>query len=212
MNVQLNWPRIATQSLLAAALAGCASGPTAVLLMLPPAVATPSASPVSHPLADATPTPLRVLNVSRVEIPEYLTTRRVRYRADAAALAEWPATVWGERIEIGVSREFASALHEKLPSWHLCESSCGDQSPSLSIQVQLGRVDYMRSERRLHASARMMLWTTERPSRLLSTTDRFYLVDSDADTARAQAQAMTELLRRVATDAASAIAATPRTF
>ena len=92
-------------------LAGCAASPspTPVLLSLPPAVT--AAAPVAVPAASTSPA---LLAIRRVGIPEYLVARRVRYRADASTLAEWPNTYWAERIEIGVSREFVSALRPRV--------------------------------------------------------------------------------------------------
>jgi uncharacterized lipoprotein YmbA len=209
MNMQKSWACRARRALGAAVVvtaAGCASNPSAVLLMLPPAVTAPSA--VTAPAAP-NGAASRVLSVSRVEVPEYLTTRRVRYRADASAVAEWPDTYWGERIEVGVSREFMAALHEQLPAWRVCEAACSEQSPAASLQVQLNRVDYMRGERRLRANVRIAVWSAERPARLLRSEERAYDIAGDDDTARSQARATTELLRRVASDAAASVTAAP---
>lgn len=211
MNMHKSWTCWARRALAAAVVttvAGCASNPSAVLLMLPPAVAAPStvaasSTAVASPATNRSAS--RVLSVSRIEVPEYLTTRRVRYRADASAVAEWPDTFWGERIEVGMSREFMAALHAQLPAWGLCEASCSEQSPTASLQVQLSRVDYMRSERRLRANARIAVWSVERPARLLRSEDRAYDIAGDDDTARSQARAMTELLRRVASDAGASV-------
>lgn len=184
-------------------LTACASAPAPVLLTLPPAVGGPAAN-----VSAAAPN-VRVLAVSRPEIPEYLVTRRVRYRADTSTLAEWPDTFWAERIEIGVAREFMAALRERLPGWRLCEAGCSEQSPAAALQVTLTRMDYLRSERRLYATASITLWSTERVPRLLHGKEFSVEIPGDADTPQSQARASTELLRRVAAEAATAVASLP---
>ena len=182
-----------------AAMAGCASSPSAppVLLSLPPAVA--AAAPVAVPAPNSAP---KLLAVRRVAIPEYLVARRVRYRADASTLAEWPNTFWAERIEIGVSREFASALRQRLPGWAVCESACEDQAPSLALQVELVPLDFVRSTQRLQSRARATLSSTGVPPRVLKTEEMAYDLPVGADTPQAHAQAITELIRQVAQAAA----------
>lgn len=194
------WP---LRAALVMMLAGCASAPAPVLLTLPPAVAAPVAT------VSATPASVRVLAVSRPEIPEYLVARRVRYQAETSTLGEWPDTFWAERIEIGVAREFAAALRERLPGWRLCEASCSEQSPAAALQVALTRMDYVRSERRLKATVRINLWSTQRVPRLLHGREFSVDIPGDADTPQSQARASTELLRRIAAEAATAVAALP---
>jgi uncharacterized lipoprotein YmbA len=195
------WPLPAA---LAAMLAACASAPPPVLLTLPPAA---SPMPAAAPLASPVPAAPRVLAVTRPEIPEYVVARRVRYRAEASTLGEWPNTFWAERIEIGVGREFSAALREHLPGWRLCEAGCSEQSPVASLQVTLIRLDYVRSERRLQATVRIVLWSTERVPRVLHSNEFNENVPGDADTPQAQAAALTELLRRAAAFAASVVVA-----
>lgn len=204
MTTALNrWAAWPLRAALAAMLTACASGPAPVLLTLPPAVAAPSA-PLSAP-----PASVRVLALSRPEIPEYLVARRVRYRAEASTLGEWPDTFWAERIEIGVAREFTAALRERLPGWRLCEANCAEQSPAASLQVTLSRMDYVRSERRLQATVRITLWSTERVPRLLNGAEFSVDIAGDADTPQSQAKTLTQLLRRIAAEAATAVAALP---
>ena len=141
---------LAATSLAAILLAGCASpSPAPVLLSLPPAL---SAAPMPAAGASAP-----VLAVRRVNLPEYLVARRVRYRADASTLAEWPNTYWAERIEVGVSRELVAALRPQLPSWSLCDTACGDQPTALALQVDLEPLDYLRRTQTLSARARITL-------------------------------------------------------
>ena len=189
--------------LLAGLLAACAS-PAPVLLTLPPAAAA---------VASATPgasTSAPLLAVRRVNIPEYLVARRVRYRADASTLAEWPNTFWAERIEIGVSREFVSALRQQLPGWALCDTNCGDPVPALSLQVDLVPMDYVRSTRRLQARARIVLSSGATPARELKTLALNYELAATGDTAQAHAQAISELIRQVAQAAAPLVSDAPR--
>ncbi|MDB6001978.1 MAG: hypothetical protein JWP52_3677 [Rhizobacter sp.] len=205
MNALNRWAasplRAALAAALVATLGGCASSsPAPVLLTLPPTVAMQAAATAAS--APPALVSTRLLNLRRIDVPEYLVSRRVRYRADASTLAEWPNTFWAERIEIGVSREFASALREQLPGWRLCEASCGDEGPTQALQVELVRMDFVRSEHQLQARARLMLWSGDRLPRLLRSEERAYTLDVAADTAQAQAQALTEVLRRLAADAA----------
>ena len=195
----------ATALLLAGLLAACASpSPAPVLLTLPPA-ASNLVSATEVPAASA---PL--LAVRRVNIPEYLVARRVRYRADASTLAEWPNTFWAERIEIGVSREFVSALRQQLPGWALCDTNCGDAVPALSLQVDLVPMDLVRGAGRLQARARIVLSSGSLPPRELKTQELSYDVPAGGDTAQAHAQAISELLRQVALAVAPMVRDAPR--
>ena len=182
--------------LMAALLAACASpSPAPVLLTLPPA-AMPAA------IAPAAPASAPVLAVRRVNIPEYLVARRVRYRADASTLAEWPNTYWAERIEIGVSREFVSAMRQQLPGWTLCDTNCGDRIPALSLQVDLVPMDYLRASQKLQAHARITVSSGATVPQVLQTQELPYELPGVADSAQAQAQAIAELIRQVSAVAA----------
>lgn len=199
MNAMKLW--LAPALLAGSLLAACASSsPAPVLLTLPPAVVTPSAAAAPGAAAAAS-APL--LAVRRVSIPEYVVARRVRYRADAATLAEWPNTYWAERIEIGVSREFVSALREQLPGWAICETHCGDQAPALTLQVDLVPMDFVRSAQQLRAHARLTLG--DGTTRVLRVEQRSYALPAAGDTAQAQAQAIATLIRKVAAEAAPMI-------
>jgi uncharacterized lipoprotein YmbA len=193
---------LAVATTLAGVLAGCAAtSPAPVLLTLPPAVAIDAAAaPAPAPGA-----PPQVLAVQRIDVPEYLAARRVRFRADASTLAEWPNTYWAERIEIGASREFTAALRQQLPGWRLCEANCSEQSASLSARVELTRMDFIAGEQRLVGSARLAVWSADRTPRLLRSEERAYTLPADARTPQAHAQAITELLRRVAVDTAGLV-------
>ena len=180
---------------LAVLLAACAaSSPAPVLLTLPPAAQTVAAAPAVPSATAASP----LLAVRRINIPEYLVARRVRYRADASTLAEWPNAYWAERIEIGVSREFMSALRAQLPGWSMCDTSCGDQVPALTLQVDLVPMDYLRSAQKLQARARITLSGAGVSPKVIQTQELAYDLPASADTAQAQAQTIATLLQQVA--------------
>ena len=191
-----------------ATLAGCASDPipAPVLLTLPNAA--PAAAAPAAPASGAAELPL--LAVRRIAIPEYLVARRVRYRADPSTLAEWPNTFWAERIEVGVSREFVSALRAQLPGWTVCENNCPDRAPALALQVEMVPMDYLRSAQRLQARARVVLSSSGANPKALRTQEWTYDIASSTDTAQGQAQTVADLLRQVATATAQLVATTAR--
>ena len=123
--------------------------------------------------------------------------RRVRYRADASTLAEWPNTFWAERIEIGVTREFVSALQQQLPGWFVCDTSCGNQVPVFTLQVDMAPMDYVRAAQKLQARVHISL-SGGATQNVLKMQELAFELPSGADTPQAQAQTMTELLRRTA--------------
>jgi uncharacterized lipoprotein YmbA len=198
--------------LLLAGLAGCASNPEQppLLLALPPAAASTSAAPASATAA-APPqaATARRLAVRRVVIPEYLVARRVRYRVDASTLAEWPRTFWAERIEIAVTREFAAALRDQLPGWTVCEGTCADQPAGLVLRLEISPLDYIRPARRLTARARAAISSAELQPRTLQAVDLPVELPNLADSPQAQAEAITELLRRLAQALGPALQAAP---
>jgi len=189
--IQRTAPLLAT-----ALLAACASpSPAPVLLTLPPAS-------TASPVVPAAPASAPVLAVRRVTVPEYLVARRVRYRADASTLAEWPNTYWAERIEIGVSREFVAALRRQLPGWTLCDANCGDRIPALSLQLDLVPMDYLRAAQKLQAHARITVSSGGAVPHELQSQEQLYELPGAGDSAQAQAQAIAELIRQVAAAAA----------
>lgn len=185
-----------------ALLGACASAPPPrTLLALPPTVGVaastgkPAPAPVSA-LAQRAEAPLLV--VRRFAIPEHLQSRRVRFRADASTLGEWPDTVWAERIEAAMTREFVAALRPGLPSHEVCEASCGERLPTLSLTVELQPLDFMRASRRLQAHARISLAASAREAKALGSAEFDFDLPAAADTPQAQAEAMSELLRQLA--------------
>ena len=189
-------------------LAGCASpAPPPVLLALP---ALAGAAAPGAPAAVAAVPPPRVLALRRIAIPEYLVARRVRYRADASTLAEWPHTFWAERIEVAVMREFAAALRQRLPGWTVCDAACADLAPELNLQVELAPLDYLRSTRRLDARARIVLATAGAVPRTLDARELAFSIAAAADSAPGHAQALSELLGALAQQVAPLVQAAPR--
>jgi uncharacterized lipoprotein YmbA len=188
-------------ALCAGLLIGCAAqSPAPVLLTLPPATTT-GASAIAPDAAGSAP----LLVVRRVNIPEYLVARRVRYRTDSSTLAEWPNTYWAERIEIGVSREFISSLRQQLPGWALCEANCGDQVPALNLAVDLEQLDYLRATQKLRAQARIAVSGPGVSSKTLQSQYLTYEVPASGDTAQDQAQTMAQLIQQLASSAAQLI-------
>jgi len=190
----VRWPtRLTVAALLGAScagfLSGCASAPPArVLLALPTGAAPANAT------AGASSGPM--LAVRRVSVPEYLETRRVRYRADDTTLSEWPNTFWAERFEISVTRELVAALRRGLPGWSVCEVTCPDQPPNLSLQVDLAPLDFMRASRRLELRARVTV--SGAPSTTAQMRELAVEIVAGADTPHAHAQAVTDALRALA--------------
>ncbi|AKJ26981.1 PqiC family protein [Caldimonas brevitalea] len=184
--------------LLAALAGGCANDkPPSTLLTLPPAtLRTPPATAPGQALA---------LAVRRVAVPEYLLTRRVRYRADSSTLAEWPQTYWAERFEVGVTREFIAALRQALPGWTICEGSCTDRVADLSLNVDLAPLDYQRAQRLLTADARITLASPSLQPRTQPLVERRLEVHSQTDTPQGQAQALIEVLQTLAVDTATGL-------
>ena len=207
-------------TLLATTLGGCASNPSApVLLTLPSAALSalvPDAVATSVP-SPQPPQPRLVLR--RVTLPEYVVARRVRFRTDAATLAEWPNTYWAERIEIGVAREFGVALRQQLPGWVVCDTNCAESPPLLTLEVELLSMDFVRATRTLHARARVSVLSDLRSDSSGSSgssgnsrssgnstgaqfTELTYTLTAEADTAQAHAQGISNLIRALAKDAA----------
>lgn len=183
----------------ALSMAGCTSNTRAPVLLALPALPVAGASQDGQQDANAS---IRVAAVRRLELPEYMVSRRVRYRADTSTLAEWPNTYWAERIEIAASREFHAALRTQLSNWRLCEGTCATEASAVVIQTHLIRLDYDRQERTLRSVADITLWGTGSAPQRLRSTVREYRIEAESDTAQGQAQAMSELLHRMAVDTA----------
>lgn len=172
--------RPAAACLAALALCGCAAPtPQVTLLTLPPRLDTPAPAPLD---------PARVLQLGRLDIPEYLSARSARYRADDSSLTAWPSTVWAERLEISLTRDLAAALRLQLPGWQVCEAHC-PAPPSHRLSVNLPVLEHVRSRAELQAQA---TWSWQRADRSAPATagQRSTLVRGLADTPQAGAGAM----------------------
>jgi len=183
-------------SLLAAAVLGaCASAPTRVLIALPAAAAPEQSRNVG--VGSSSPS---VLLVRRLIIPEYMAAPKVRYWSGPATLAEWPDTYWAERVEIGMAREFVSALRIRLPGWTVCDATCGDTPVDLTLKVELIRLDALRPEQSLIASAHAEFSGPKAAASSIPTSpwSRSFTLPMPADTAQGQALAMSNLLGRLA--------------
>lgn len=173
----------------AAWLAGCAApAQHTTLLTLPPRLA---------PAPETALNPAQVLQVARLSIPEYLTARSARYRADDNTLMPWPATVWAERLEVALTRDLASALRQRLPGWQVCDELC-PLPPSHRLQVTLSALEHQRSSRTLQAQARWS-WQTIGPQAAAPTTgQRSGTITGLADSPQAGAAAMAAWMDQLA--------------
>lgn len=165
---------------LAVLLAACAAPDKPVtLLTLPPRLDTPPPAPL-----DAA----RVLQIGRVSIPEYLSARSARYRADDSSLRPWPSTVWAERLEISLTRDLAAALRTRLPGWQVCDDHC-PAPPSHRLTVDLTVLEHQRSRAELQSQAHWSWQPTTRGSAAVAG-QRSGLIRGLADTPQAGATAM----------------------
>ena len=207
-----SWGWAAWTVFVAAWLGACASTSEPILIALPSAQGADSAHAAAAPLPDV---PIAgVLLVRRLSIPEYMIARRVRYASDTARLAEWPDAYWAERIEVGMARELVAALREALPAWRVCDASCGDSPPDITLKIELQRFDVLRGEGRIVASAQTQLSLSKPGSAAtapLSATSQTFVQPLPVDTAQGQARAMTDLLRSLADACAAAVLRTRAT-
>jgi uncharacterized lipoprotein YmbA len=194
-------------ALVFAGLGACASAPEPILIALP--AAARGADPARAAAASRPDQPnAGTLLVRRLSIPEYMVARRVRYTSGIARMAEWPDAYWAERIEVGMARELVAALREALPDWRVCDSSCGDGIPDVTLKVELQRLDVLRGEGRIRARAQIQLGLAKPLSSAtapLAATPQVFAQVLPEDTAQGQAWAMTDLLRSIAVVCAAAV-------
>lgn len=189
--------------LLAAMLLGlgaCASAPPPRLLSLPlpPASATQKDAPAP---AASRPPAQGVLAVRRVNLPEYLHSDKVRFRAADSLLAEWPDVVWAERLDSSMTEQLVLRLRAALPQWHVCERACPATPASATLTVDLTPLDYVRRTGALQAFARWQLWRRPIKARDEATAisgERGLHVPVTPDSAEGQATAMAHVLDEVA--------------
>ena len=179
-------------------LAACASRPAPPQRLL--ALPTPELPAMAA--TEAGGTPARLLQLGRLEIPEYWQSRAVRYRLGPQDVRAWEDTVWAERVEVGLTRNLTVELSRRLPpGWQLCATqSCGQ--PGLRparLLVSLSPMDYDRGTRTLSTWAHWTLADADgtalrQGARTLNVPAR----PEDGDTPAAQAQALAMLAREVA--------------
>lgn len=185
-------------------LGACASSDPPPLLLTLPSSAL-QAAPAAAPPASAP----RTLVLQRVGLPEYLLSRRVRFRDSASSLADWPHTWWAERIEIGVTREMTAALRARLPGWRVCESTCADDSrDQVRLHIDFQALDFVRAGGSAKLQAVALAHAMRGDTTLWRAEQRLAL-DAAADTPRAHASAISDALRSVADTLAARVRETP---
>jgi uncharacterized lipoprotein YmbA len=161
MHANMSTPaRALVHALLTATLVGlsaCTSTPPPRLLSLPlpQAGSRPTmlaALPSAQDAADK-----GVLTVRRINLPEYLQSDKVRYRAADSVLGEWPGVVWAERLDASMTEQLVLRLRQALPGWTVCERACPAAQVSMSLMVDLLPLDYIRADSDMQATARWQL-------------------------------------------------------
>lgn len=184
---------------LAVLLAACAAADKqTTLLTLPPRLETPAQTPL-----DAA----RVLQIDRVSIPEYLSARSARYRADDSSLRPWPSTVWAERLEVSLTRDLAAALRTQLPGWQVCDDHC-PAAPSHRLTVDLTVLEHQRSRAELQSQARWSWQPSTRGSAAVAG-QRSGVIRGLADTPQAGATAMAAWVDLLASSIAAQVRGEP---
>jgi uncharacterized lipoprotein YmbA len=185
------------------ALTACASNAPPPLLLTLPAAAPPAGAPTSP----ATTTPSRTLILRRVSLPEYLLTRRVRYRDSASSLADWPNTYWAERIEVAVTRALSEALRARLPGWAVCEGACADGTTGEAVLiVDYQALDFTRTASSSQLQAVAMVTGTAAGNVRWRSPHRV-TIDATTDAPRAHAAAIGSAVQSLADAIAAALRA-----
>lgn len=208
----------------AAALAACASAPPPRLLSLPLPPSSSREGPSLQAIgAPASVTP-QVLAVRRINIPEYLHSDKVRYRASESVLAEWPGVAWAERLDGSMTEQLVLRLRQALPGWTVCERACPATAVSMSLTVDIMPLDYVRAEGRMRALARWQLVprpagsrvpadaktaTTGAPPAAVLSGQRALQEPVTPDNAEGQAAALARVVDAVAQGVASALNEAP---
>lgn len=181
-------------------LSGCAGKAPPVVLLSLPSVAAPAAASPMVATSQAKPSPLII--VRRIQIPEYLQSAYVRYRDSAQTLAEWPATRWAERLEVGMTRHLTQQLNSVLKAGAACDTACIGAAHAVNLSVSYQTLDAQR-----HANvmqAQISWWMTpasgEPPANGLHqlTLSEPIEVDSAAGHADALARVNAQLARQIA--------------
>ena len=190
-------------------LGACASKEPPPLLLTLPSSAL-QVAPAASAASAASATPQRTLVLRRVGLPEYLLSRRVRYRDSASSLADWPHTWWAERLEVGVTREMTEALRARLPGWTVCEASCVDGAAGdVVLRIDFQALDFVRGTATPARLQALALADAGSGDATLWRTEQRVVIDATADTPRAHASAIGDAVRAVADALASRLRATP---
>jgi uncharacterized lipoprotein YmbA len=178
---------------------GCASTPDPQLLSLPlPAeqAGTPDAQ-----TGQAT----SMLVLRRVNIPEYMQTPRVRYRADNSVLANWPHVVWAERLESSLTDHLLIRLRARLPGWTVCERACPASKAAYVLAMDLSPLDQVRAPGELRTQAHWQITWRGDSSGASHDGMRTLALPTPSDSAQGQAEAMARMLDVLAQDIARQI-------
>lgn len=182
----------------------CGTVPEATLIALPSQARPQTAVQTAADLPGA------ILVVRSVAVPEYMRSRRVRYWADPETIAQWPDAYWAERIEVGMTREFLAALRRRLPHWTICETGCGDSRPVIMLTVDLVRLDFVRREHEILATAQIGVSETQvaPPSAGVEPLLNLSLPVA-TDSPQGEAQAIADILDQLAERAATRVESRP---
>ncbi|MGC4061519.1 MAG: ABC-type transport auxiliary lipoprotein family protein [Aquabacterium sp.] len=178
---------------------GCASTPEPQLLSLPLPADTPAAPNAQPANAQA------MLMLRRVNIPEYLQTLRVRYRAADSVLAEWPNAVWAERLESGLTDHLLIRLRDRLPGWTVCERTCPPSKNAYALTLDLSPLDLVRPAGELRAQAHWQFTWRGDSNNAVHDGARALALRTTSDSAQGQAEAMAHMLDALAQDIAEQI-------
>ena len=214
------WPsalpwRFAMTAVAIALLMACATTPEAILIALPDISQADSPQPdISQPdipqpdiPQPASSLPCARLVVRTLTVPEYMRSRRVRYRADPETIAQWTDAYWAERIEVGMTRAFAAALRARLPRWTICEAGCGDSTPTITLTLDLLRLDLVRRQHEVLTTAQFGLSSIAASTRPPAGPEPLLVLSTPVmtDSAQGEAQALSAMLERLADRAAALV-------
>jgi uncharacterized lipoprotein YmbA len=195
------------------ALSACSSLPPPTLLSLPlPSEPAPAAT--TSVLAKAVPpassassaAAAKFLIVRRVNVPEYLQTDAVRYRAADNTLAEWPGTAWAERLEVGLTGHLVLQLRQALPpGWSVCDAHCPAWPNGLVLVVDISPLDYVRPAGQLRADVHWRVMDASGAPKLVSSGGSALTEAVTPDSPVGQATAMSKVLGNIALEVAQAL-------
>lgn len=185
-------------------LGACGTAPTPTLLSLPlpPPTERALAPAAEAPPPAASASAPRFLTLRRINIPEYLQTDAVRYRNADGTLAEWPNTVWAERLEVGLTNHLALHLRQALPGWTVCDAHCPSMPTGQVLILNLAPLDYVRGAAQLRAEASWRVTGPGSAPMPVLTGGGTSATAVAPDSPVGQAAAMSTLLKQVAQEVA----------